>query len=57
MFSKPITKTDFLELVNSLKFPKKRIYSEEYKNIVAECFEKFSKVVEDIQQQVKKFND
>lgn len=57
MFSKPITKADFLELVNSLKFPKKRIYSEEYKNIVSECFEKFSKVVEDIQQQVKKFND
>ena len=57
MFNPSVNKTDFVELINSLEFPKKRIYSEEYQTVMSECFEKFSKVVDDIREKVKKFID
>ena len=57
MFSNSVTKTDFVDLINSLQFPKKKIYSEEYQNIMSECFADFSKVVKDIQEKIKKFTD
>lgn len=57
MFAPSVNKTDFLDLINSLEFPKKRIYSEEYQTVMSECFEKFSKVVDDIREKVKKFID
>ena len=57
MFNPSVNKTDFVELINSLEFPKKRIYSEEYQTVMSECFENFSKVVDDIREKVKKFID